>query len=387
LKKKSIFFWCPFDDDIGTIKTVINSANGLNRYFNQNYNTTIIDSSGEWIRFSEVLRKNNTHLISLNKNINILKKSKKGFLLSKLSFIIVFFNSFFPLLRILKKEKPDILVAHLLTILPIILFLLFKFDTKLILRICGFPNINLFRKFFWKLSSDKIDMVISPSKLTKEILIKNNIFKENKIFVLYDPVISIKDFIIKKKLPYNISREIIPNNYILSIGRFTKQKNYYFLIENFFKLLEIYPNLQLVIIGEGEEKKILLEIIANKQLKKKIFLVDYTENTYHFYKNSKCFILTSLWEDPGFVLVEAAFHNKSIISSNCLSGPREFVGNEGGFLFETNQSLDFLNKFNEFNKTSDYNKNQKKLILKKRAKKFSFFYHAQELHDILENKF
>ena len=40
----------------------------------------------------------------------------QGFLLSRLSFIFIFFISFFPLLRILKKEKPDL--VHLITIKP-----------------------------------------------------------------------------------------------------------------------------------------------------------------------------------------------------------------------------------------------------------------------------
>ena len=40
-------------------------------------------------------------------------------------------------------------------------------------------------------------------------------------------------------------------------------------------------------------------------------------------------------EDPGFVLIEAAANNASIISSNCKSGPKEILTNgKGGFLFE-----------------------------------------------------
>ena len=49
------------------------------------------------------------------------------------------------------------------------------------------------------------------------------------------------------------------------------------------------------------------------------------------------FILTSLWEDPGFVILEAALSNTNIISSDCPNGPTEFL-NQGknGILFKNN---------------------------------------------------
>ena len=49
---------------------------------------------------------------------------------------------------------------------------------------------------------------------------------------------------------------------------------------------------------------------------------------------SEALILTSLWEDPGWVIIESAFNNCSVISSNCPNGPQEIIGNDGGYLFE-----------------------------------------------------
>ena len=42
---------------------------------------------------------------------------------------------------------------------------------------------------------------------------------------------------------------------------------------------------------------------------------------------SNALILSSLWEDPGFVMIEAALCNSYIISSDCKNGPREFLLN------------------------------------------------------------
>ena len=43
----------------------------------------------------------------------------------------------------------------------------------------------------------------------------------------------------------------------------------------------------------------------------------YSKNIYNYMKNAKGFILSSLWEDPGFVLIEATMCNLFIISSDC----------------------------------------------------------------------
>ena len=75
-----------------------------------------------------------------------------------------------------------------------------------------------------------------------------------------------------------------------------------------------------------------------KKLENRIFLMGYSKNIYEEMKKASCFLLTSLWEAPGFVLIEAAFSNLFIISSNCKNGPREFLSNgDAGILYETDK--------------------------------------------------
>ena len=40
------------------------------------------------------------------------------------------------------------------------------------------------------------------------------------------------------------------------------------------------------------------------------------------------FSFNFLWEDPGFVLVEAGYNNCQVISSNCPNGPSEIISND-----------------------------------------------------------
>ena len=54
-------------------------------------------------------------------------------------------------------------------------------------------------------------------------------------------------------------------------------------------------------------------------------------------KNSEIFVLSSLWEEVGFVIVEAAINNLFVISSDCPNGPKEFLNNgNNGLLFKNN---------------------------------------------------
>ena len=64
---------------------------------------------------------------------------------------------------------------------------------------------------------------------------------------------------------------------------------------------------------------------------------------------SKSLVLTSDWEDPGFVLIEAAICRTFLISSNCKNGPVEILdNNKAGLLFEKNKSDDFVRAFKNF---------------------------------------
>ena len=133
-----------------------------------------------------------------------------------------------------------------------------------------------------------------------------------------------------------------------------------------------------------EEKTKLISLIKSYNLEEKVHLIGYKDNVYKYLKNADCFILTSLWEDPGFVLIEAGLSNSIVISSNCKNGPEEILNNENnGYLFKNNDLKDLLRKFDEF-KNEDKNKLfKKKLNLKKEIKKFTFYSHFKSLNNII----
>ena len=379
-----IFYWSPFISKVATVSSVIRSAESILKYSKKknNINVAIIDAIGEWKNYRKIINPK-IEIINLSKKNISESLPKVGFFKSRLSYVLIFALTFFKLLNLINKEKPDYIIAHLLTSLPIFLTLIIKNKTKVIIRISGFPKLNLVRYIFWKLFSKKIYRVTCPTTLTYEYLKKINIFDQNKLFVLRDPVIQLHEFL-KKKNEKIEDLKIEKNNLIISIGRLTRQKNLILLIRAFKKILIKYPNYHLLLLGEGEQKKLLTEETKKLKIQERISFLGYQKNVYKYLLNSDCFILTSLWEDPGFVILEAALSNTLIISSNCPNGPNEILSNgQNGFLFKNNNLSDLLNKFDEFKNSTEDELNKKKLFAKKQIKIFTQFAHFKSLRNII----
>ena len=113
----------------------------------------------------------------------------------------------------------------------------------------------------------------------------------------------------------------------------------------FEKILVKYPFYNLIILGEGEEEDKLKQMIKEKKIENKVFLLGYKKNVYNYLFNADCLIMTSLWEDPGFVLVESAYCNIPIISSDCKTWQEEFLNHgKGGMLFKPSTKVQSLCK-------------------------------------------
>ena len=386
MESKNIFIWSPFTSKIGTINNVINSSYSLTKFSkSENLNVKLINVFGEWNDFSSEIEKKNIKTIELNSVKFINRWNKEGFIKSRISYILIFIFSFFPLLKLIKNEKPNYLMVHLITSLPLIINTFFNCKTNLILCIAGHPKINFFRKFIWKLSSKKISKIICPSIELKKKLISHNIFDENKIIVIQDPHLMVKKINgLKKEKLEDIFFE--NSNILIAIGRLTKQKNYFFLISNFKKLSLKNDDIKLLIIGDGEERKILQNLIFKLQIENKVKLIGYEKNIYKYLKKSKYYISTSKWEGSSLAMIDAAFIGLPILCSNCPTGRKEFINNdERGFLFNENDSESFLKKFNEMH-NAKFDKLKIQLVkAKKESKKFTLLNYFISLSKILKD--
>ena len=376
-----VFYWSPFLGWVATISAVKRSAESIIKYSKNKYNIKIIDSIGEWNKFYGNEKSN--LFIKLYNQSFFDKVPKGGFVKSRISYLIIFFYSFFKLAKIINKEKPDYFIIHLITSLPIILSFFFNKNTKLILRISGYPNLHFLRLIFWKIFSSKIYLVTCPTLFTVNMIKNLKIFDDNKVILLRDPVIDMENIKNKREESLGINY-INKNNTIISIGRLTRQKNFLFIINAFQKLLIKYPSYKLIIIGEGEQEDLLLKQIKKLNLQEYIIFLGFKKNVNNYLFNSSIFLSASYYEDPGFALLEACLNNAIILSANTSGGPEEFLKhNENCFIFQNNNIEDFMSKFDQLINCSDEKIKKIRLNAKRIVLNYSKFRHYNQIKKIL----
>ena len=94
-----------------------------------------------------------------------------------------------------------------------------------------------------------------------------------------------------------------------------------------FSLLREDLNACLVILGEGRMRERLERLIAELNLQGRVFLPGYVADPYPWYRSADLFVLSSLWEGFGNVVVEALECGVPIVSTEGAGGPREILDN------------------------------------------------------------
>lgn len=129
--------------------------------------------------------------------------------------------------------------------------------------------------------------------------------------------------------------EITRNNSVLAVGRYTHQKGFDLLIEAWSFIESKYPDWNLKIYGEGEEKNKLNKLIFDYSLKN-VELVQFEDNIDLIYERSKVFVLSSRFEGLGMVLIEALAHKLTCVSFDCPAGPKTIIKDDyNGLLVPT----------------------------------------------------
>lgn len=353
--KTELLFWGPYFGNIGTINAILESSLALSR--SEKFNCKIINVFGELDRHSSYLKKHGIKEIKLIKNRYIYKLPKNGFFWSRLNFILIFIFALLPLFFYLKKNKKDILFVYLLSSLPFFVISFFKLKNRIIFRISGKVKYNYFRKKIWSLAGENIYKIFVQTYFSKKKLINEKIFNKKKIIFLEDPIINLKKINLLKKEP--IEKKFLKKPFFIAIGRLTKQKNFLFLVDSLSTILK-KKKYNLLILGDGEENQKISSMIQKKGAQDNIFLLGYKKNIFKYIEKSKALICTSLWEEPGFIIQEAAACKKIILTSNCESGPSEFLKNGvNGFVFKSNNSESLIKNFNRMIKEK---KKHKKMI-------------------------
>lgn len=122
------------------------------------------------------------------------------------------------------------------------------------------------------------------------------------------------DSIIRAKMRNELGYD--DENIVLGhVGRFSKQKNHVFLINIFTEIHKIDKRYRLLLIGNGAEKEKIKKMIYSRNLNDFVIVIDAISNVNDYYNSMDIFVLPSLFEGWGRVLVEAQCNGLPVIAT------------------------------------------------------------------------
>ncbi len=111
---------------------------------------------------------------------------------------------------------------------------------------------------------------------------------------------------------------------VLAVGRLSEQKDYPTLIQSFARLRES-QTARLLILGEGELRSELEDLINELGIGDDVAMPGWVENPYPYMVRAGLFVLSSKFEGLPGVLIEALFCGAPLVATDCPSGPREIL--------------------------------------------------------------
>jgi glycosyltransferase involved in cell wall biosynthesis len=158
--------------------------------------------------------------------------------------------------------------------------------------------------------------------------------------VLYNPI--------EKEKILAQSEENLPEEYknrkhqirMVSLGTLNKRKSYDRLLVAVNRLIKNGCDVELMILGSGEEQDSLKSYIAENGLEDSVYMVGFVHNPYPFVKSADIYVCSSFAEGYNTAVTEALILGKAVVSTE-VSGIREQLG-DSEYGIVTENSIDGL---------------------------------------------
>lgn len=123
---------------------------------------------------------------------------------------------------------------------------------------------------------------------------------------------------------------------VVILGRLTPPKKIMRLLQAHDRLMSEGFDYDLWIVGEGEERSMLEEYIAEHRLEDSAKLLGFQENPYPYLKAADLLVCSSIYEGFSTYITEGLILGKPIVTTDC-AGMRELLGDsEFGLITENN---------------------------------------------------
>lgn len=203
----------------------------------------------------------------------------------------------------------------------------------------------------YKLNARGYDKIVLLTKEDKETNFPDN----DKFTYVHNPLTL-------ERSSYSVCRE----HTVVAVGRLELQKDFASLIRAWQFVHKAAPDWKLNIWGEGSRRPYLTHWIKELRLEDCVFLQGYTKDVHAKLEESSIFVLSSLYEGFGLVLLEAMACGLPVVSFACPFGPRDIIQDGvNGFLVEGRSELDLADRIIRLIQSQELRERMGKAALKR----------------------
>lgn len=113
---------------------------------------------------------------------------------------------------------------------------------------------------------------------------------------------------------------------IVTVGRVDENKNHQMLVDAFAGISAEFPEYKLIIYGDGQKRRELIERVKSLGMEEKILFPGNIENVADAIYKTRVFVLSSNKEGMPNALIEAMVMGLTVISTDCpCGGPKELI--------------------------------------------------------------
>jgi glycosyltransferase involved in cell wall biosynthesis len=240
-------------------------------------------------------------------------------------------GSLVPLIRYLRRERPRVLISSMSHANLVALWAakLTRRATPVMVTVHNTMSAStgsngglerrLLRSFYpWA------TWIVAVSRGAADDLARTTGVPRSRVEVVYNPVITPAVLALAQRPPDHPWYAPGGPPVILGVGRLTRQKDFFTLLQAFAELRR-RRCARLIILGEGEDRPALEALVAELGLHDDVSLPGFRDNAPAYMARSALFVLSSAWEGLPTVLIEALAAGTQVVSTDCPSGPREIL--------------------------------------------------------------
>jgi len=191
------------------------------------------------------------------------------------------------------------------------------------------------------------DHITAISSATRNSLVKYENFPKSKIRIVYNGIDDSKYLLSYENSDLKESLGIGKDAYVLgTVARLDPVKNHKMMLKALKIIHQNYPEIFLIIVGDGPERKNLENLASSLQISLRVIFTGFREDADIFYKITDIFLLTSFTEGTAMTLLEAMAMGLPCIATDVGGNPEIVKDKETGFIIPSDDENSLAEKIN-----------------------------------------